>query len=134
MNRDHDSRSERSIWGTHLVAGLGSQPEPRRTGQAATPSCGVMYRMRFAQFINGSVDSCVSHAFGLWPSTAHDAVKFFSLVPNSLKCLQRFVRPRFHQLTTTLYKVVVFVDVIMFVFVNWPEDTTDTMLVLTGVH
>jgi hypothetical protein len=25
--RDHDSRSEQLIWGTHLVAGLGSQPE-----------------------------------------------------------------------------------------------------------
>ena len=44
------------------------------------------------------------------------------------------VRLRFHQFTTTIYKVVVFVDVIMFVIVNWPDDTTDTMLVLTGVH
>ena len=28
------------------------------------------------------------------PSTAHGAVKFFSRLPNPLKCLQRFVRPR----------------------------------------
>jgi hypothetical protein len=48
--------------------------------------------MRFAQVAYGSVDSDAP-AFSAWRlSTAHDAVKLLSLVPNELKWLQRFVR------------------------------------------
>src|SRR5579859_5530477 len=69
--------------------------------------------MRFAQFINGSVDSCASRAFGLRPSALHYRAEWnsrscqvfssnndcrmcdmqtFRNPTGSLKCLQRFGR------------------------------------------
>ena len=51
---------------------------------------GVVVEMRFAQVSYGSVDSDAPASSAWRLSTAHDAVKLLSLVPNELKWLQRF--------------------------------------------
>src|SRR5215469_13841065 len=53
--------------------------------------------MRFAQVSYGSVDSDAPASSAWRLSTAHDAVKLFSFVPNERKWLQRFVRPKCHK-------------------------------------
>ncbi len=63
---------------------------------------GAVVSMRFAQVAYGSVDSCQPRHSAWRLSIVHNTVELFSLVPNELKWLQRFVRQCHVQLCNTI--------------------------------